>query len=405
MTVRAGRDTRPGRPMGLPPALLEGWMRDYYFAVDHDIGSSGVQEWSLAELRRMVGMELEELDALEFHDSQTLGGSAVRRAVAARFTGGDVDRVMVTHGSTEANFLAMHALLEPGDTIVAVHPCYQQLYAVAESIGCRIEHWPLREENGFHPDFDELPRLLTGDVRMVVVNFPHNPTGVTLSPEEQDELLRRVSEVGAYLLWDGAFTELTHGAPPLPDPTTRYDRAVSLGTLSKAYGLPGLRVGWCLAAPAVLDRMVELRDYVTLHLSPLVELIAEKAVDHGDQIVGRRLSQAREGLERVRSWSAARRHQVGWLEPEGGVTAFPSLLAVPDVEELCHCLGQEAKVLLVPGVCFDHPRRVRLGFGGKPASLIEGLERLGQHLDRLSVPSVLPRSSTLGAARAPSGRR
>jgi aspartate/methionine/tyrosine aminotransferase len=151
--------------------------------------------------------------------------------------------------------------------------------------------------------------------------------------------------------------------------------------------------------------MVELRDYVTLHLSPLVELIAEKAVDHGDQIVGRRLSQAREGLERVRSWSASRLHQVGWLEPEGGVTAFPSLLAVPDVEELCHSLGQEAKVLLVPGVCFDHPRRARLGFGGKPASLIEGLERLGRHLDRLSSRSVLPRSSSLGVARAPTGRR
>lgn len=383
MTVADRRDSLAGRPMRLAPALLERWMRDYYFAVEHDIGSSGVQEWALAELRNVVGMELAELDALVLHDSQTLGGSGVRRAVADRFAGGDVDRVMVTHGSTEANFLTMHALLEPGDTIVAGYPCYQQLYGVAEAIGCRIVHWPLREENGFRPDVDELARLLSGGVRMLIVNFPHNPTGVTLSPEESDELIRRVSAAGAYLLWDGAFSELTHAGPALPDPTVRYERAVSLGTLSKAYGLPGLRVGWCLAAPEVLDRMVELRDYVTLHLSPLVELVAERAIDQGDEIVGRRLSQARAGLERARAWSAERAHQVEWLEPAGGVTAFPRLPAVPDVERLCHTLGREEKVLLVPGVCFDHSQRVRLGFGGRPDSLEEGLRRLGRLLDGL----------------------
>jgi capreomycidine synthase len=378
--LRAG--TRPERPMGLPPALLEHWMRDYYFAVDHDIGSSGVEEWSFRDLRRIVGMELEELDELAFHDSQTLGGPDVRRTVAERFADGDVQRVMVTHGSTEANFLAMHALLAPGDTVLTVDPCYQQLHSIAEAIGCRIRHWPLRAANRFHPDLDELPRLLTGDVRMVVVNFPHNPTGATLSPEEQDELLRRVAAAGSYLLWDGAFSELTHDAPPLPEPSGRYERAVSLGTVSKAYGLPGLRVGWCLAAPEILARMVELRDYVTLHLSPLVELIAERALRYGDEIVSRRLAQAAVGLERVRAWSAARPHQVEWVEPRGGVTCFPGLPTVPDVEALCHRLGREERVLLVPGACFGHPQRVRLGFGGRPECLEAGLERLGALLDR-----------------------
>src|SRR5262249_43758034 len=158
-------------------------------------------------------------------------------------------------------------------------PIYPQLRAVAEAIGCRVRAWPLRAERGWRPDLEELERLVTPRTRMVIVNFPHNPTGATLTPAEQDALVAACARVGAYLVWDAAFGEVTYGAPPLPDPGSKYERAVSMGTLSKAYGLPGLRVGWCLAAPEVLEKMVRLRDYLTLHLSPLVELLAARALD------------------------------------------------------------------------------------------------------------------------------
>jgi capreomycidine synthase len=364
--------------MKLAPALLENWMRDHYFATDYDIGSSGVENFSMAQLRQLLGITHEEIDGILFADSQTLGGDGVRRAVAGHLAQGRVDHVMVTHGSTEANFMTMNALLEPGDEVLVLDPCYQQLYGIAEALGCSLRHWPLRFARGWRPDMEELPRLLGPRTRMVVVNFPHNPTGASLTPEEQRELLAATERAGAYLVWDGAFSELTHGRPPLPEPVD-FPHAISMGTMSKAYGLPGLRVGWCIAAPAILDRFVRLRDYTTLHLSPLVEFVAQKAMENAELLIGLRLDQARGNLEILARWMEEHREDAGWVRPEGGVSCFVHFPA-RDVDALCLRLAEEERVLLVPGSCFGQPSFARLGFGGPRADLVEGLARLSRTL-------------------------
>lgn len=361
----------------LPFASLEEWMRRYYFDVEVDIGSSGVEDFSLAELRELLSISRDELDDVVFHDSRTLGGPGIRQALADRWLGGDADRVMVTHGSTEANFLVMTTLLSEGDEVVVLDPLYQQLWAIADSLGCRLKRWRLPPEHGFRPDLSELRRLVTPRTRMVVVNFPHNPTGVTLSRREQRELLDVVSEAGAWLVWDGAFTDLVYDGEPLPEPTRLYSRALSMGTLSKAYGLPGLRVGWCFAAPEVLEKFVRVRDYTLLHLSPLVELLAQRAVEQADTLIDLRRATARTNRSAVDRWIRRNEDRVSWVPPEGGVCGFPRF-EVPDVDDLCHRLGKDHGVLMVPGSCFGVPRHARLGFGGPTDRLTRGLEVLEQ---------------------------
>jgi aspartate/methionine/tyrosine aminotransferase len=132
---------------------------------------------------------------------------------------------------------------------------------------------------------------------MVIVNFPHNPTGVSLNDEQQEELISVIEKVGAYLFWDGVFSELVYEGLPLPNPALRYERGISIGTLSKAYGLPGLRVGWRLASREILDRCIHLRDYITLALSPLVELVARLAIEKADDLISSRLPRAHTNLE------------------------------------------------------------------------------------------------------------
>jgi capreomycidine synthase len=366
----------------LIPALLEDWMRDYYFSTEIDIGSSGVEDYSMRELRSLLGISQEDLDRVVFHDSRTLGGPEVREAVAARWAGGDVERVIVTHGATEANFLAMNALLEAGDEVVVLDPLYQQLYVIAEALGCRLVRLPLRFENGFVPDVAELRKLVGPRTKMIVVNFPHNPTGCTVTPEQQRELIDIAARNGTYLVWDGAFAELTYDQEPLPDPGLFYERAVSFGTLSKAYGLPGLRLGWCLASPEVLSRFIRLRDYLTLHLSPLVELIAQRAISCGDLLLEPRRRQARVNRGLVEHWVRDQGDDVEWVKPAGGVCAFPRLRRVRDMGEFCRHLAQVERVLLVPGDCFGSPQHVRLGFGSSTRNLEEGLQRLSRALAR-----------------------
>jgi len=366
--------------MQLDYALLEGWMRDYYFETDLDIGSSGVHPYSFAEVREMTGLTTAELDRVSFEDSWTLGGPGLRQALADRFAGGEMARVMVTHGSSEAIFLSMTALLRPGDEVIVLDPIYQQLRGVAEAIGCELRPWPLTFDDGFRPDLAALAEAVTDRTAMIVVNFPHNPTGVTLTAEQQRALVDIAAGVGAYLVWDAAFAEISYAGPALPDPGGWYPRALCFGTFSKVYGLPGMRIGWCLAAPEILERMAGVRDYVSLHLSPLVELIAEHVVRHGDRFVAPRRELAVRNRGVLGDWVSAHPDDVRWVPPDGGVTAFVHLPAAHDVEQFCRDLAVKQRVLLVPGTCFGRPGFARLGFGCPTADLTEALDRLGEHL-------------------------
>lgn len=363
--------------MDIAIARLEAWMRDYYHKVDRDIGSSGVRDLSMAEFSALCGFDLAELDPMVFHDSESFGGSRLRAALADRWTDGDVDRIMVTHGSSEAIYLVMHLALEPGDEVIVVDPAYQQLHDIAAWRGCRVTRWPLDAHNGFAADISALRELAASGARMIVVNFPHNPTGVSITPAEQKELVAIAAEAGAWLVWDHAFGELTYTANPLPLPTW-YDRSIAFGTFSKSYGLAGLRVGWCLAPPELLARMALLRDYIALYVSPVLEFFAEHAVRHADKIVALQREHARENLRIVGEWAEGLPELVRFTAPAGGVSAFVELVDQPDVVRSCRRLAEQHRVLLVPGACFGDTYRdyVRLGFGGTRTELTAGLSLL-----------------------------
>lgn len=350
-------------------------MRQYYFDTELDLGSSGVESFSLAELRQLLEIAEGELDEIVFNDSRTLGDPNLRAAIAAYWGEADPGRVMATNGSTEANYLIMNALLRPEDEVIVLAPLYQQLYGIAEAIGCNLRTWQLRPEDGFNPDIEDLRRMISPRTRMVIVNFPHNPTGASIDLKRQGELIEIVSGAGAYLVWDAAFAAMTYDDTPLPPPVS-YQRSICFGTLSKAYGLAGLRVGWVIAPKDVLAKCERLRDYVTLHLSPLVEFLARRAVEKPDVLIKIRLDQLRVNLEILAAWIEQQRGLVEWTRPLGGACCFVRLPFVRDTEPFCHQLARQHRVLLVPGTCFGYPQHVRLGFGGSTEGLKEGLARL-----------------------------
>jgi capreomycidine synthase len=382
--------------MKIAPALLEYWLRDYYFNCDFDISCSGVESFSLGELRDILRLSQGEMDQVVFCDSESLGAPGLRKAIADRWGDGKPDCVMATHGSSEAQFLVLNALLRRGDEVVVLEPSYQPLYSIAESIGCKLRPWRLRFEKGFRPDIEEAKRLIGPRTAMVILNFPHNPTGASLTLEEQAELLDAIKQVRAYLVWDAAFAELIYEGAPLPDPYRSYERCISLGTLSKAYGLPGLRIGWALASREVLTQCIQLRDYITLYLSPLVELIAQRAIAQSDRLLSLRLPQIRANLAILADWCAQHEEFIDYVPPQGGVSTFLRLTGVANVEEFCHRLAREYKTLLVPGSCFNQPSFVRLGFGGATAELEQGLSRLSTLL-RYDTAEVPARQRPLGA--------
>ncbi|MBN6889308.1 capreomycidine synthase [Cytobacillus horneckiae] len=366
--------------MAYSQALLEEWMREFYYDANIDIGSSGVHPWSFGEIRNMLNISTKDLDRLVMMDSTSYGDLHLRLAIANRWGNSDPNSVMVTHGSSEAIYLALNSLLEHGDEVVVLDPCYHSLESIAEEIGCTFKKWQLREEEGFKANIENLRKIVSNNTKMVILNFPHNPTGVTIEESELFQIIDLISKYDAYLLWDGAFSELVYNSDPLPDPTIHYKKAISTGTFSKCYGLPGLRFGWCLADQKILSKFIPLRDRLTLHLSPLIEFIALESIKNIDLLIHARKEEAIQNLSYLSKWMETNNEFIEWSPPLGGVTVFPKFKDV-NVDLMCRNLGKDFNVLLVPGSCFGNKSRVRLGFGCKTEDLQKGLEILGNYIN------------------------
>jgi capreomycidine synthase len=324
----------------------------------------------LSEIRAATGDTPVDV---EFRDSPSTGDERLRAALVKRFQPGSGHRVMVTHGSTESIFLAVLALIRPGDEVIVSSVAYQALTSVAEAAGARLVAWTLDPRQDFDADLARLRSLIGPRTAALIVNFPHNPTGRSLTGDQYRDLLSIVDSSGVYLLWDGAFAELVYDAPPLPDPSGVIERCVSFGTASKAYGLPGLRLGWCFAPAAVIGDFVRIRDYVSLSVSPLVEHVGVSVFENADRILGPRLALARENRRILLAWLRDNADIVAGYVPEGGVTVFPRIIGVADTRPLCTELADQAGVLTVPGDCFGQPGHIRIGYGGHAGELRQGL--------------------------------
>lgn len=364
----------------LEPAPLEDWLRDYYFEASVDISSSGVEPYTFGEVQALLDLDARELASVSFRDSRSAGADELRDLIADRAGISDSSRVLVANGSTEAHLLVLASLLGPDDEVVVVEPAYHTLISTVRALGCRITRWPLRPAAQFRPDLDNLRSLVTDRTVAILVNFPHNPTGVTLTHDEQKELVAIAERHGCYLFWDGAFEDLVYNTPPLPAVSTLYDRGLSFGTLSKSFGLPGLRVGWAITPPEVVEGAVSVRDYTTLALSPVVEFIAGRVLRRPERLLGPRLAMAARNRGIVTDWLAAHAALLSATPPTAGVLAFPALAGVTDSAGFCHRMMGEHGVLLVPGECFGLPGHVRLGFGGLESSLRQGLDALSRQL-------------------------
>lgn len=364
---------------------LADWFRKHYFDTEIVLCVSGVEEFSLGEIRKLFNISQEELDRIILNDSPSYGASGLRKAIAQRWRNGEQEHVLVTHGSSEAMFLIMNTLLRPEDEVIIMTPCYQPLLSIPEALNCRVKSWALQPEQQFVPDIETLKNLLTPSTRMVVVNVPNNPTGATLLVEQQNELVNAVADAGAYLLWDTAFTELSYDTSPLMDPGLTYNRTITLGTLTKTYGLGGLRVGWCLAEAEILEQCVRLRDYITLNLSPLIEYIAQKVVENIDDISTIRLQQSRFNRNILTKWVEEHEDFVDWTRPQGGVSSFIKFKNMANTDIFCSQLASKYNVFLLPGQCFGHPSYVRLGFGGPTSILEEGLLRISHALKQRTI--------------------
>jgi aspartate/methionine/tyrosine aminotransferase len=368
--------------MNLFPFKLERYFARYEFSARYLLCSSDCESQTIADLLALEPGAQERLQGLWLGYTESAGAPSLRREISRGYTAIAADQVLVHSGAEEAIFLFMHAVLQPGDHVVVHWPCYQSLEEVPRSLGCAVTRWQAQPGNGWAPDLDELPRLLQPNTRAVVLNTPHNPTGWLMPPAEFEALNRLCLRRGILLFSDEVYRETElDPAQRLPAACDLNPLAVSLGVMSKSYGLPGLRIGWIATQnEPVRARMAALKDYTTICSSAPSEFLAELALRHREQLAARSRAILAANLQALDGFFTRRASLFEWVRPRAGSVAFPRLLQ-GDVEAFCHDLVTRAGVLLLPGALFNFPGGwFRLGFGRKnmPEALAQLEAYLGQ---------------------------
>ncbi len=373
--------------MKIETFALERWMTRWETVVEFDLAESGIKPLTVDELLQLGGRDesLENMLSISLGYSEARGTEELRTIIASLYSDVTPDDVLVTTGAIEANFLLFNVLLNAGDHVVAVDPAYQQLQSVPRAIGCDVSLWRLRPENDFRYDLDELDRLITSKTRLIVINTPHNPTGSVLTDDEQAEVYQRAEAVGAMVMGDEAYRWLTlPGRPPFAGPVRDIgSNGISIGTLSKPFGLPGLRIGWIAATSDIVQQCWSMRDYVSLSPGKLNDYLATIALRSREKVFERTQAIAKKNLETLEAWIHQREDLVSWVAPQGGLLGLLHYnIDVPSFD-LADQLAEESSVMLAPGAAFGYEHFLRIGIGGDPDVFREGLVRTAPALERL----------------------
>lgn len=312
--------------------------------------------------------------------TESAGSPSLRREVSQLYDSVGPEHILILCGAEEGIFTFMKAALEPGDHLIVHWPCYQSLFEIAASQGCQFSRWEAREENGWSLDSDELENLIRPNTRAIVINNPHNPTGYLMSQETYQQTWKIASSRGILLFSDEVYRESEYLANDrLPAACELGENGISLGVMSKSYGLAGLRIGWIATRnKSLLQNITRIKDYTTICSSAPSEFLAELALRHRKQLLERNLGIIIHNLEILDVFFKQYQAHFQWVKPKAGPIAFPQLLR-GDVDQFCHQLVTQAGVLLLPGSIFDYPgNNFRLGFGR--ANLPEALDHLESFL-------------------------
>ena len=363
--------------MKIQPFAVEQWMNAYETRCRYNLAETCVESLTLAQLLALAGKResiLDELLPLKLTYGAIEGSDRLRDAVAALYATRARHDVMIAHGAIGANSLVYQALVEPGDHVVAIVPNYQQHYSIPESLGARVQKLPLRAADGFMPDLDALRRMVGPDTRLISLSNPNNPTGALLERRQLEELAAIADAVGAYVVCDEVYRGTTQSGDDLTaSMADLYERGISTGSMSKAFSLAGLRLGWVVAPAAVLKSAELHRDYNTISVGMLDDHLAAIALEHSDRILARSRAVVRTNLAAVDRGIAAE-PAIEYVRPRAGTTALLKYAAAMPSREFCIRLLEQTGVLFTPGSALDMEGYVRIGYANNLHAIEAGLE-------------------------------
>jgi aspartate/methionine/tyrosine aminotransferase len=371
--------------MRIPQFAMERMQSTWENLVDYNLSESGVHPMRLEELVEDPA-DRAGLLGQELIYPQSNGTIELRERVAAMYPGATADHVEVTNGGSEANFVTMWHLVEPGDEVVSMVPNYGQTLGLAEAFGGTLKSWALQlsaDGKRWHTDIDELRRLVTGRTRLIILCNPNNPTGARIPADDLDRICEVARSVGAWVLSDEIYRGAELDGVETPSVWGRYERVIVTSGLSKAYGLPGLRIGWIVSSPQLVASTWGCHDYTTIGPGTLSDRLARVALQPAmrAKILARTRRILLTNLPVITGWLDAHAERFSYALPDAGAIVYMRYHDAINSTELVNRLRVEKSVLIVPGDHFGMDGYLRIGFGSETRYLRDGLDRL-DHLLR-----------------------
>jgi aspartate/methionine/tyrosine aminotransferase len=369
--------------MHIADFALERYFARWEFTASHLLCASDVEGVRQSDLLAMADGEMRELwERVSLGYTESLGHPLLRREIAGLYEGVSPDQVVVFSGAEEAIFAFLSVALGPGDHAIVTWPGYQSLYEVARAAGADVTLLPLDEARGWALDLDALRRALRPETRLIVVNFPHNPTGAALDAAALDAVLGIAEEASACVLSDEVYRMLELDGAACPSAVDRSRRAVAVGAMSKAFGLAGLRVGWIVGrTPELLARAAAFKDYLSICASAPSEILAIIALRARARLLARSHGILRDNLAHLDRFFGSFADSFAWVRPRAGSVGFPRLLGGVSVDDFARELVEREGVLLLPGSVYGAGgAHFRIGFGR--TNLPEALGRFERFAER-----------------------
>ena len=363
--------------MAIETFAMERMQSTWENIVDYDMSESGVRPLTLRELVEM-GFDLDGFMNVALGYSQSNGTVQLRERIAALYPGASVDHVEVTNGTSEANYLIALSQLQPGDVVAMEVPNYMQMPGVARSLGAAVRNFQLRQDTNWEPDWDEFERAVTPTTKLLYLSNPNNPTGAVLSENAMQRIVARCEETGTWLLADEVYLGAEIDRPRTKSFWGMGSRVIVTSGLSKAYGIPGVRVGWMVGDPALVAACWSQHDYITIGPNKMSDRIAQIAVEpsNRERCYARTREILRHNLPIAREWIASFGGRLSWREPQAGAIGLIKYEGETPSLELAERIRTRQSTLIVPGTHVGLEGYVRVWLGGKEEFLREGLRRI-----------------------------
>jgi len=361
------------------PFMLEREMGIWEHQVEYNLSESGVHPMSTAELLGHDPGLINEFLNVELNYPPTNGSLELREAIAATYAGASSDDVLVTTGAAQANFTSVLTALDPGDEIVVMMPNYMQIWGIAKNLGLAVKTFSLKEDLAWGFDIDEFKSTVSENTKLIAVCNPNNPTGHIMSPEERAAVISAAANVGAWILSDEVYAGAEHNTDEFtPSFWGLYDRVLVSGSMSKAYALPGLRLGWVVSNPEMAEAVWARQDYITICSTILANKLAAHALspEVRPRILQRTRKYARRGFSNLQNWVNEHKDTLRVIPPGAAAIGFVHYNREINSSELVKRFIDEQGTYVVPGDHFGMDRYLRISYGLSDEYVNEGLRRI-----------------------------